>query len=193
MYQTLKALDFFTEAELQEAMEAATFHIIPKGQIHINQGEVCKDVLFIKKGLMRSFYYNSESEEVTYCFSFENAFFTAYSSWIQQKPSPENIQAITDTEVYIIKRHDVLRLQENSINWQKFFRTQAEGAYISLENRIMILQRESAEKRYEDLLEKHPEYLQQIPLNYLASYLGITQRHLSRIRQNLANLKPTVI
>lgn len=185
MYESLKSLNILTESELQEITQLATNKFIPKGTIYLKEGEVCKEVAFVQSGLMRSYYFNSESEEVTYCFSFEKSFFTAYSSWISQSPSPENIQAITDTEILVIKREDAVRLQESSLNWQKFFRIQAEEAYINLENRIMVLQRESAEKRYEDLLKKHPEFLQQIPLNYLASYLGITQRHLSRIRHNL--------
>jgi hypothetical protein len=59
----------------------------------------------------------------------------------------------------------------------------AEQEYIKMEKRIFILQKESAEKRYEDLLNNQPLYLQLIPLSYLSSYLGITQRHLSRVRK----------
>jgi CRP-like cAMP-binding protein len=62
----------------------------------------------------------------------------------------------------------------------------AEQEYLKLEKRVFMLQKEKAERKYQDLLENHPDYLKHIPLNYLASYLGITQRHLSRIRKEIA-------
>lgn len=77
-------------------------------------------------------------------------------------------------------------LEDYYPNWIKFFKNVAELEYVNLEKRLFLLQRESAEKRYQDLLENQPEYLKLIPLHYLASYLGVTQRHLSRIRKNLS-------
>ena len=70
-------------------------------------------------------------------------------------------------------------------NWIKFLKIVAEQQYIELEKRIFQLQKNNAFERYSDLLKNHPEYLQNIPLQYLASYLGITQRHLSRIRREI--------
>ena len=64
----------------------------------------------------------------------------------------------------------------------KFSRYVAEQSYIEMESRLLALQMESAKKRYLDLIKFNPDYLQQVPLKYLASYLGITQRHLSRLR-----------
>jgi len=76
------------------------------------------------------------------------------------------------------------KLETSNPNWIKFFKHIAELEYINLEKRIFMLQRESAETRYQSLLNNQPEYLHHIPLHYLASYLGVTQRHLSRIRKN---------
>ena len=73
----------------------------------------------------------------------------------------------------------------SSTNWLKFSRFVAEQSYIEMENRLLAIQMESAKKRYEDLIENHPDYLQNVPLKYLASFLGITQRHLSRLRKEI--------
>lgn len=71
-------------------------------------------------------------------------------------------------------------------NWLKFSRFVAEQSYIEMENRLIALQMESAKKRYIDLLNFNPDYFQNVPLKYLASYLGITQRHLSRLRKEIS-------
>ena len=138
-------------------------------------------------GLFRSFYYSSSEEEVTYCFTFSNSFVSAYSSFLSQTKTAENIQALTDIELLTISRDDIFKLERSSTNWLRFFKFIAEQEYIKMEKRIFILQKESAEKRYQDLIRNQPEYLQVIPLNYLSSYLGITQRYLSRIRKSISN------
>ena len=74
----------------------------------------------------------------------------------------------------------------SSTNWLKFSRFVAEQSYIEMENRLLAIQMEPAKKRYEDLIENHPDYLQNVPLKYLASFLGITQRHLSRLRKEIS-------
>ena len=86
-----------------------------------------------------------------------------------------------------ISRDDIFKLERSSTNWLRFFKFIAEQEYIKMEKRIFILQKESAEKRDQDLIRNQPEYLQVIPLNYLSSYLGITQRYLSRIRKSISN------
>ena len=72
-----------------------------------------------------------------------------------------------------------------SPNWIKVQKYFAEQMYIELERRIFSYQKEKAKERYQQLIEKYPEYIEQIPLQYLASYLNITPRHLSRIRSEL--------
>ena len=74
-------------------------------------------------------------------------------------------------------------LAEASPNWMRFLRMMAEQQYLELERRIFQLQKSSAAQRYADLVRHQPAYVKLIPLQYLASYLGITQRHLSRIRR----------
>ena len=172
--EEIKALDQLTEEKQ-----------LQKGDYFITQGTTCKKIAFIQNGFFRSFYYSRTAEEVTYCFLSGNNFLTAYSSFINQSPTTENIQALTDATLYYIDRKDILQLEASSTNWLKLFKVMAEQEYIHLEKRIFLLQRESAETRYQQLLENHPEYLRAVPLQYIASYLGVTPRHLSRIRKSI--------
>lgn len=160
-----------------------------KATISSRKAELPKKQPFVVSGLFRSFYYPSSEEEVTYCFTFSNSFVSAYSSFLSQTKTVENIQALSKVELSTISRDEILKLQASSTKQLKFFKLIAEQEYIKMEKRIFLLQKESAEKRYEDLLTNQPTYLQLIPVNYLSSYLGITQRHLSRIRKSLSNQK----
>ena len=176
-----------TEHEI-DLFESKVHNIkLKKGDFFIKENRVSKEVAFVVSGLFRSFYYSSSEEEVTYCFTFSNSFVSAYSSFLSQTKTIENIQALTDIELLTISREDILILEKSSTNWLKFFKLITEQEYIKMEKRVLLLQKESAEKKYTDLLINHPEYLQSIPLNFLASYLGITQRHLSRIRKTITN------
>lgn len=187
MEQYLNSFGMLSKDEIHQISTLAKAKKIKKGDLFIKEGRICNEVGFIVSGLFRSFYYSSSIEEVTYCFTFPTTFLTAYSSFISQTPTVENIEALTDAELLIIPRSEILKLEESSINWLRFFKLVAEQEYIKMEQRIFLLQREKAEQRYSDLLTNKPEFLQQIPLNYLASYLGITQRHLSRIRNSVSN------
>ncbi|TCI91373.1 Crp/Fnr family transcriptional regulator [Tenacibaculum sp. M341] len=179
----LQSFDFLTEDEKESFQQLATFRKIPKGDFLIKGGSVCTEVAFVMKGILRSFYLSSTEEEVTYCFRFSNSFSSAYSSFLQGVPSQESLEAITDVEVLVWSKEQIQQLETKSCNWTRVLKILTEYEYIELEKRIFILQRESAENRYADLLQNHPNLIKEIPLNYLASYLGITQRHLSRIRK----------
>jgi CRP-like cAMP-binding protein len=187
MKNYLKSFNILSKDEIDLFETKATYKKVKKGDFFIKEGQTCKEIAFVTSGLFRSFYYSSSEEEVTYCFTFSSSFVSAYSSFLSQTKTVENIQALTDIELLIISREEILKLENSSTNWLKFFKFIAEQEYIKMEKRIFILQKESAEKRYQDLLTNDPEYLQLIPLNYLSSYLGITQRHLSRIRKLISN------
>lgn len=182
----LKSFNLLSENDIDEFIKLSTSRVLKKGQHFITQGEICHEVCFIKSGLLRSYYYSTEKREaITSCFYFSNTFLTAYSSLISGLPSPESIEALSDIEMLSISKTNFIALEENNISWLKFSKFISEQEYLALEKRIHLLQSESAETKYNHLLKNHSEYLQHIPLKYLASYLGITQRHLSRIRRSI--------
>lgn len=181
----LTSYNILTEEEIDNFISLVSYKKLNKGDFFIQEGNTCKEVAFIASGIFRSFYHSSDEKEATYCLLSENSFVTAYSSFISQTKTNENIQALTDAELYSITKEQFVALENSSSNWLRLFKIFAEQEYINLENRIFVLQNESAENRYKKLLETHPNYLKTIPLQYLASYLGITQRHLSRIRKSV--------
>jgi len=184
MRNYLESFNILSNDDINLIENKITYKKLEKGDYFIKEDKISKEVAFVISGLFRSFYYSSSEEEVTYCFTFSNSFVSAYSSFLSQTKTVENIQALTAIELFIFSRDDILELERSSTNWLKFFKFIAEQEYIKMEKRIFLLQKESAEKRYQDLLINQPEYLQIIPLNFLSSYLGITQRHLSRIRKS---------
>lgn len=185
MESYLKSFNLLSEQEIAAILAAGKLKKIKKNDFLIKEGQVCKEIIFVKSGFFRTFYYSPSGEEITYCFTFANAFTTAYSSFINQEKTVENIHALLDAEVVTISRDKILKLEQSSVNWLRFTKMMAEQEYLKMEKRVFLLLKENAEHKYNSLLASHPEYLQHIPLSHLASYLGITQRHLSRIRKSV--------
>ena len=183
MVATFQYLFQLTPEESQVLKNSITCRKIKKGDFLITESQVCDEIVFVKSGILRSFFTNSKGEEMTNCFTFENEFMTAFSSFITQSPTDENIQAITDCEFEVIDKLSVEKNYKSSFRWADIGRKIAENEIVNLHNRIASLQKKSAIERYEDLLINHQKYIQYIPQLYLASYLGVSPRHLSRIRQ----------
>lgn len=181
----LKSFGILTNADIHDFQHLGIIKHLQKGDFFISEGKSCKEAAFIKSGILRSFFTPESGEEITYCITFPNTLMTAYSSFITSLPTLENIQAMAPCELLVIQKTDIDQLAKSSISWITFFKIIAEQQYIELEKRLFLFQKEKAKKRYMDLLENQPTYVQQIPLQYLASYLGITPRHLSRLRKEI--------
>lgn len=182
----LESFHLLTETDIDNFIQLVSFKTFKKHDYFIKEGETCAEVAFILSGSLRSFYISDKAEDITYCITFPNNLMTAYSSFLTCQPTQENIQAITPTELLIIPKAKLEILVHQNLNWTYFLKIMAEQQYIELEKRIFQLQTSDAAKRYADLLKNQPYYIQKIPLQYLASYLGISQRHLSRIRKEIS-------
>lgn len=180
-----KSYNILTDQEIDGLIQKTKARTIKNQDYFIRENSTCKEVAFVTSGIFRSFYVSDKGAEITYCITFPNNLMTAYSSFITGEPTVENIQAITDVELLVIQKSTIEDLVPQSPNWTTFLKVVAEQQYLELEKRIFQLQKNNAQQRYADLLRNHPEYVQHVPLHYLASYLGITQRHLSRIRKEM--------
>lgn len=183
----LNSFQLFSDQEIQSFLALGEAKEYDKGECLVKAGESNSHLVFINKGIFRTYYYSSSEEEVTYCFAFPNMLLTSYASFITGEPSQETIEAITKVETVSFRISVLKELMESNIKGLQFSKILAEQEYLMLEKRFFQMQREKAEVRYLQLLENQPEYIQQIPLQYLATYLGITQRHLSRIRKEITN------
>jgi CRP-like cAMP-binding protein len=185
MKEFLNSYQFLNDAEIDEVTQYAAIKYLKKGEYFIRQGEVCKEVAFVKKGIFRNFITSRMGVESTYCLTLPNNSLSSYTSYITGEPAHESIQAIAKAEIFIISKEVLDKAINENPNWMKFMKIVTETEYMKLEKRIFSLLNEKANQRYLNLLEQNPAYVQQIPLHYLASYLGITQRHLSRLRREV--------
>lgn len=154
---------------------------VPKNTILIKEGERCKNLFFMNKGLMRGFYHD-EGKEITHWFAKEEEFATSFYSFITNEPSPEIIETIEDCELTRITHEDLQNLYKDFPETERIGRIITETYYIDLEERFLNNQFKSAKERYQNLLEKNPSLIQRASLGQIATYLGITQETLSRVR-----------
>lgn len=185
MITFFRNLNLLTEEELAMIYNLPKRKILKNKEYLIKEGEVCNEITFIESGVLRSFYITSQGTETTNCIVFENGFMAAFSSYITQQPTEENIQAIGNVELFVLERADLEWLYSQSTAWQNVGRILTEWQYVEMEKRVASFQKQTAKQRYESLLQKHSNYIKNVPLQYLASYLGITPRHLSRLRKEV--------
>jgi len=181
-----RSIGLFEEEEINQIVDLFEYRELNKNDFFIKENQRCHEVALIQSGIFRSFYSSVNKEDITYCFRFPNTWIAAYSSFITGGPSIENMQAITPVELWVIKKNIINKLATNNLKWTTYLKMIAEEQYLELEKRVFQLQKETASQRYTNLIKDHPEFIQQLPLNYVASYLGITQRHLSRIRNQIS-------
>ena len=136
---------------------------------------------FLESGAIRG-YYNLEGKEITHWFSFAPDFVTSFHSFITQQPAVESIQLLEGSVLWSISKENVDRLMKNYHEIERLVRIAYENYYIRLEERFVNAQFKTAAERYQNLLQQTPHILERVPLGYIASYLGISQETLSRIR-----------
>lgn len=183
--QYFQSFGIFQQEEIEDFLRYFVVRRLDKGDYFVKEGQPCREVAFIRSGIFRSYYTSAKGDDITYCFRFPNDMMAAYSSFITGKGSVETMHAISPAEILVIKKEHIDTLVRQNPVWIQFLRIIAEQQYLELEHRVFQLQKDSALLRYQLLLQNQPEYIQQIPLRYLASYLGVTQRHLSRIRKEV--------
>lgn len=144
-------------------------------------GHTCKTIYFIKKGVARIYYFK-DGIDITESFFFENSIIARVESLFTGKPSRKAIQVLEDAEIIAINATQLFKLYDSFPEIERLFRKIFEAAYVETVNRIEGIQFHTAEERYKALLSEAPNVLMRVPLKYVASYLGITQVSLSRIR-----------
>ncbi len=154
---------------------------IAKNQNLQNIGQKCRTIYFVKEGLAR-IYYLKDGIEVTEYFAFANDLIIRAESLFRDKPSAKAIQALENTVFIGIPSEALFSLFDQYPDVERLFRKIIEQAYVHTVNRIEAIQFHTAEERYSLLLDEKPSLIQRISLKHIASYLGITQVSLSRIR-----------
>jgi CRP-like cAMP-binding protein len=144
-------------------------------------GHTCKTIYFINKGVARIYYYK-DGIDITEGFYFENNIIARVESLFTGKPSRKAIQILEDAEIVAIDANALFKLYDSFPEIERLFRKIFEAGHVDTVNRIEGIQFHTAEERYKALLNEANDVLKKVPLKYVASYLGITQVSLSRIR-----------
>ncbi len=147
-------------------------------------GKIENYLSFISKGIVR-LYIPKEESDLTFGFVFDNEFVTAYDSFLTQSPSDYQIETLTETFLWKISIEDLQEVYNKTNNGNIIGRKMAEKMFLIKSKRELSLLNKTAEERYLDLFSSRPKLLQQIPLKYIASYIGITPQALSRIRKRI--------
>ncbi|MEP1035045.1 Crp/Fnr family transcriptional regulator [Ekhidna sp.] len=161
-----------------------TKKILKKGEKLVVPGNRASFLAFINKGAFRAFFINNKGNEITSWFSFEGMFITDLLAYYKGTQAEQFIEAIEESEISITQKSQLEKLYMTQPVFREFGRKFAEKGMIMVMERMLSLQTKSAEERYRDLLYK-PQFLEKIPLKYLATYLGITDTSLSRIRKSI--------
>ncbi len=156
----------------------------PRGTLLLEQGKTCRHLYFLEYGFARSFYYQA-GKDITSWFAFEDDIVTSMYSFTAQKPSFENIEILENSVLHSITHDQLQQLYNKFPEFNLAGRLLTEKYYIELEERTFSFQIQSATERYQIILNHQPELLQRASLGHIASYLGISQETLSRIRANI--------
>ncbi len=157
-----------------------------KGDTLVEAGTTARYLYFVNSGYLRNYYYE-DGEEITTQLNCTSGFMTSFNSFITQTHSHYYLECITDCSLLRVSKKDIDTLYQHSQKWSEFGMRIYEQSFVSLEQRTKDMISLSAEQRYLKLMNEHPDFIQHIPLQYLASYLGIKAPSLSRIRKNLVS------
>lgn len=171
-------------ASLDKLKEHITEQHFPKGHILLQADKIESVIYFIKKGIARA-YSPTDDADITFWFGKEGDPVLSMKSYVANEKGYENVELLEDSELYVLPTRELRQLFEQDIHIANWGRRLAEKELIRTEERLICRQVRTATERYKDLLNDHPDLIRRVQLGHIASYLGITQVSLSRIRAEL--------
>jgi CRP-like cAMP-binding protein len=174
----------FEGESLDKILAAFTFREFEKNELVVEFGKVSRHIGFVESGLFQ-YYVIKDGEQRTTYVNIPNTFFASLLSFIAEIPSLENVRALTKSSMSLISKDNLKQLVNEVPGFKEFYIGLLESSICGIDasrHDLIVL---TAEQRYAKMLQTEPQLLQQIPLQHLASMLGETPRHLSRIRNNI--------
>lgn len=169
---------------LNDANEVFKLKILRKNEFLVREGEVCSYFCFIESGILQHSISIDGEEKTTYL-ALRNSVTSSLNSFLFGKPSRKNVKAISDCRLWVIDLQGFKNLIENNAAFHLFYYNLIEKQLCLIDDYRIDLLTLSPEERYYKLLATEPKLLQEVPLHYLSSFLGISSRHMSRIRKNI--------
>ncbi|WP_338793987.1 Crp/Fnr family transcriptional regulator [Bernardetia sp. MNP-M8] len=179
----IKQIIPINEIEAEEIANTFHFTKIEKNSLFLEENKVSDDYFFLQKGLMRVFLYDLEGNEITTDIFTENNIVFEITSFFNRVKSETNIQALTDCTGYRISYEELNTLFHHKPAFRDFGRAILVKEFIASKKRNYAMINQTAEQRYHHLLTSRPEIIKYVPLKYIASYIGVTDSTLSRIRK----------
>lgn len=163
-----------------------TFQIVylKKNEFFVKENEICEHFCFVESGILQHSIEILDEEKTTYL-ALRNSVTSSLSSFLFGKPSRKNIKAIADCKLWIVDLKTFKDLIENNKAFHQFYYNVIEKQICLIDDYRIDLLTLTPEERYKKLLATEPKLLQEVPLHYLSSFLGISSRHMSRIRKNI--------
>jgi CRP-like cAMP-binding protein len=158
-----------------------------KKQYLLQEGDVCKNIAFIEKGVLRAYSVDDNGNEHIIQFGLEGWAISDLYSFLTGEPATYNIDAIQDTELVLVSKaaHEELLLK--APKYETFTRLNITGAYLAMQKRLTSTISSSLEERYANFTALYPNIVQRVPQHMIASYMGLTPETLSRIRRRISS------
>lgn len=181
--QVMKQMINVSEDELNDFLSGAIRKTFKRQEILSRPNTIPNEIFFINKGIIRVLITNNEGTEHTIHFALENQFIADYSNFIQRQTSIYSLQALEETEVVVLPRSTIEWGYKNLKEGQKMGRLVAEYYFIYQDDRIKNDYVRTPKQRYDSITEVFPNIHNRVPQHMIASYLGITSIHLSRLKK----------
>lgn len=170
------------EVEISEISSLFNLETLKKGDYFLKKNRKCERLSFVQSGFLRIFI-DTDNKEITQWISTKGYFVTDLSSFIFDQPARWTIQALTDVEIYTIKKSEYEKIKTVIPKWSELEKMFIVHCFTTLEDRIFSHLSMTAEERYNFFFENNKELFNQVPLQYIASMLGMTPETFSRIRR----------
>lgn len=174
-----------TESEWQQVKQYVEVLRVPKNNFFVKQGKVCRYMAFIAEGVMRYCTFREDGEDITCYFLSENDFVGDPDSFAKQKPSLLNAQALTDCVLVGFSFENLMKLLHEMPRATQVGNEISIKVSMSLSDQKTFMIGKDATFKYREFMKRYPHILQRVPLSYIASYLGIKQQSLSRLRKQI--------
>lgn len=179
--------EHFTEGDWQSILSAFRRVHLSKNEYLLLEGSIARHYWFVEEGILRSYAVDAEGRDLTVDFFTAGEVAIDWASFLQQHPTRENIQALTDVVCWQLDFSTFQKLFHQFEPFRQAGRNRLVNSYFSLKRRHISSTVDQAKDRYLNLVDNRPELVNSVPLKHIASYLGITDTSLSRIRKELAD------
>lgn len=184
LFDSIHEVVSLTDEEWEECKNNFRPKRMLKRQFLLQEGDVCRELAFVEKGALYSYTVDSSGNKHVIRFAFDGWWMANLHSFFTGKPTRLNIEVLENSELLMLDRKNHEKLLEEIPTYERYHRIIVQNAYVALQQRVENALGLTAEEKYARLIEQNPEFMNRVPLNLVASYLGMSPETLSRVRGN---------